>query len=687
VQAQHIVVDNIRAGSVVVEWHVLVPPTVASTASSLVQQLREDGGTIEVTTASGLSFNGDPSSIANPTVEGEEETQAAAGGVSLEESPSPSPSTPEGNSGGDDDTTIQPDLAIIGAIAGGSVAFVLIVLLVMWRCELCCCARKGETKDTSADTAAAAAADGAGAGDQILDEEQPRPDEQHPLVYQPAAVAAPAAVPSAPPPEAVTDAIPRTIPEDVPPTMAARHYVSSDVPPREIGQPPMIQLWIKMPSGRTESLTVEHGTATRVLDVRAQLAARIAQTGADVDVSVCRLIFAGRELEDDLTLADYNCEEASELNLILRVSQADTEEAEEDSSIDMDMAQRETESLRALLARKKLRDFRDFVKVGGKDIATASLGRGGYSHNGVCSYVYKATLREGTAGGGGGREVALKVMLNYEEVTTTLALGAQFQDETTLLSDPVRLPAHRHIIAVLHSFADTADGLPGWDFDPSIVRARTTIVVMPFLPKDLKVLMKSVHRRGERFSDLRAARIVHQLLLAICHLKAHEIVHRDVKLDNVLLADVGTERERAVLTDFGMHFDLRKNGVVDSRVELRYDGFHRGGAPIALAPEVTLPQPGPGVYIDYSKNDEWAVGMIAHELFSPLGGDAAAAGCTPFDDMAHPASYADEGYREEGISQSCRPLVRGLLRVDAERRLDAVEGSRQAKRLVVASER
>jgi hypothetical protein len=40
------------------------------------------------------------------------------------------------------------------------------------------------------------------------------------------------------------------------------------------------------------------------------LAARIAQTGADVDVSVCRLIFAGRELEDDLTLADYNCEQA-----------------------------------------------------------------------------------------------------------------------------------------------------------------------------------------------------------------------------------------------------------------------------------------------------------------------------------------------------------------------------------------
>ena len=46
------------------------------------------------------------------------------------------------------------------------------------------------------------------------------------------------------------------------------------------------------------------------------------------------------------------------------------------------------------------------------------------------------------------------------------------------------------------------------------------------------------------------------------------------------------------------------------------DGFKRGGAPIALAPEITLPKPGPDVHLNYSKNDEWAVGMIAHELLS-----------------------------------------------------------------------
>ena len=68
VPAEHIFVDGIRPGSIVVEWHALVPPNVTSTASSLILQLTEDGETIEVTTAGGLTFAGDPSSIEQPSV-------------------------------------------------------------------------------------------------------------------------------------------------------------------------------------------------------------------------------------------------------------------------------------------------------------------------------------------------------------------------------------------------------------------------------------------------------------------------------------------------------------------------------------------------------------------------------------------------------------------------------------------
>lgn len=110
----------------------------------------------------------------------------------------------------------------------------------------------------------------------------------------------------------------------------------------------------------------------------------------------------------------------------------------------------------------------DFRKIGGKDFQ--AVGGQGYSQSGVCSYVYCCGLR------GDSEELALKVMLNYDTANDTVALSGEFDAETAILSDPERLPPHRHIMAVFHSFADDATSLPGWDFDPTIVMARTMMV-------------------------------------------------------------------------------------------------------------------------------------------------------------------------------------------------------------------
>eukprot|EP01045_Picozoa_sp_COSAG04_P022090 COSAG04_NODE_2449_length_4101_cov_30.628333_2_plen_623_part_00 len=420
-----------------------------------------------------------------------------------------------------------------------------------------------------------------------------------------------------------------------------------------------IQLWIKSGDGTTLSVTADHGLATTV----AQMRAKVAGTKG-VDPESCRLIFAGRELDDSLSLADYNCENASELNLILRVSEP--EPAEADSSADVE-AERQTAAVRAQMAGKKLADFVVSEKIGGKDIG--AVGGAGYSQSGVCSYVYLAQLR-----GGNAMQFAVKVMLSYTEgMASSVAITQEFDAETALLSDPVRLPAHRHVMVVLHSFVDNATGLPEWDFEADIVNPRTMFVVMPYFPKDLKRVLKSARRDGQTFGDQRAVRIVHQLLQAVRHLKNHGVVHRDIKPDNVLLASVGTEDEAAVLTDFGMCVDLTKNHISDFRVPMPMDGYRRGGAPIALAPEITLPKPGPDVFLDYSKNDEWAVGIIAHEMLSKEAG--------PFTDMEHPATYTDAGYQDGSILEKCRPLVAALLKVAVADRIDAVEGSRRAKKL------
>ena len=89
---------------------------------------------------------------------------------------------------------------------------------------------------------------------------------------------------------------------------------------------------------------------------------------------------------------------------------------------------------------------------------------------------------------------------------------------------------------------------------------RTMFVVMPYFLTDLKRMFKTARQQEQAFGDLRAVRIVSHLLLAVRHLKSHGIVHRDVKLDNVMIASPGTAAEAAVLTDFGM-CDLTKNRI------------------------------------------------------------------------------------------------------------------------------
>jgi hypothetical protein len=59
-------------------------------------------------------------------------------------------------------------------------------------------------------------------------------------------------------------------------------------------------------------------------------------------------------------------------------------------------------------------------------------------------------------------------------------------------------------------------GLPGWSFDPSIVAAKTMLVVMPYLPTDLKNLLRSARRAGAPFlPEARALRLGHRETRAI----------------------------------------------------------------------------------------------------------------------------------------------------------------------------
>jgi hypothetical protein len=309
-------------------------------------------------------------------------------------------------------------------------------------------------------------------------------------------------------------------------------------------------IFAKLPSGATTAVEAdEHETV-------AELGHRILATAPAEEGLVageggrdggggggsCRLLFAGRELEGWRRLADYNVAAESELHVLLRRNDP-------------------TASLRAQLRGKdSLDDYEVQEKVGGKEFGAPPSPGGGYSLNGVCSVVYRARLRReqrGGAGDGGAPLLALKVMINSAAGSYSHAIAGEFEAECAVVSDPARLPVHPHIVSVLHTFTDSVRDLPGWNFDPTIVHGRTMVLVMRCYPRDLKSALQSARRAGRaRFEDARAARIGKHLLSAVAHLKAHGVLHRDIKLDNVLLERPGTADEVALLTDFGGRGDF-----------------------------------------------------------------------------------------------------------------------------------
>eukprot|EP01043_Picozoa_sp_COSAG02_P039164 COSAG02_NODE_3073_length_7423_cov_10.177635_2_plen_332_part_00 len=176
---------------------------------------------------------------------------------------------------------------------------------------------------------------------------------------------------------------------------------------------------------------------------------------------------------------------------------------------------------------------------------------------------------------------------------------------------------------------------------------------------------------GEYFPERRVRQLFGQLLGAILHLKAHRIVHRDIKPDNIMLQSTAGGGERLVLIDFGQCLDCRLYELDGFQMPLPVN-MPRGGAPGFLAPEVVTPRPGPRTRIDFGKNDDWAAGMLLYLL---LVGPVAPPH-NPFSSGDDPRHFIDAGYqpldlRPGDYSEVLGDVARGLLRVDPAERMDA----------------
>ncbi|EDO47150.1 predicted protein [Nematostella vectensis] len=232
--------------------------------------------------------------------------------------------------------------------------------------------------------------------------------------------------------------------------------------------------------------------------------------------------------------------------------------------------------------------------------------------------------------------LAIKMLFNYSASSQSRALWKEFskesavlsicQDESTahtegLLHDScpkyTHLPTHVNILPVLHTFVDDMPHLPdAQDSYPAALparhgglgRNRTMFLVMPRFTHTLESYLASLGRPPEVQTS---CLLLLQLLNGLVHLQEHQVAHRDLKSDNLLL-DTSVYPPRLVICDFGCCLADTRQGL---KLPLLTDETDRGGNSMLMAPEVSTAESGPGASIDYTKADVWSAGAIAYEMF------------------------------------------------------------------------
>lgn len=288
----------------------------------------------------------------------------------------------------------------------------------------------------------------------------------------------------------------------------------------------------------------------------------------------------------------------------------------------------------------------------------------------------------------------VKVVYNVQAGLRTNELSRRYETEFRLLEDQTRLPVHENIIRVFDHFNDDPVrlGLPDWrdmkklqdgrQERPSasgLATENNLFIAMELMDTDLHKW--SNVRRTEKqvcpfFTDLELFVIIEQVSCALCHLKQHKIVHRDIKPDNILIKGMlhKSNSGQVKLGDFGEHWDAfafaegSGSGFVMKNSGQTPGGRGAGGALYALAPEVRQALQDRRD-VDYLHNDIWALG---HSVWTVAG---------PGDQSPFPGSHRDlsqfslANYLDlPGChGQALRTLLRDVLVPDPDQRLPCEE--------------
>ena len=260
-----------------------------------------------------------------------------------------------------------------------------------------------------------------------------------------------------------------------------------------------------------------------------------------------------------------------------------------------------------------------------------------------------------------------KVIFNYHNVDTRTNAAWIAKNKQEDVGE-----VRADIVPVLAIFDDTTDSLPDFRTEfPDAGCRHTTFLLQPFFSGGtLQGLIQRFNGGGGSGAVSRPHALprpvvqsyVQQMLDAVMRLQKLGLAHRDIKSDNILLtgpSQHGCPVDLA-LGDFGEVGPLRLEYLTDGSVS-------KGGAVDALCPEVLAgiaDATRSGVrsaWLDYSKNDAWAVGVVAYEM---------ATGRMPWAGNA-PYNQGERRELPEHCGGTVRDVINGLTQVDRDARLSA----------------
>ena len=213
----------------------------------------------------------------------------------------------------------------------------------------------------------------------------------------------------------------------------------------------------------------------------------------------------------------------------------------------------------------------------------------------------------------------------------------QFENEVKILSKL----SHPNIVQIFEYFEDNTN----------------FYIVSEFCPGG--ELFEKISEKGQ-FSEKDAAFILKQILSAVWYLHQNEIVHRDLRPENILL-DNKTDKPTIKLVDFGL-------GMVYNVIFLARFYNSRISNKIKGSPYYTSPEAINGVY-DY-KSDIWSIGVIFYVL---LCGNPPFIGENNLDVIKAIKKGKYEFPSKEwcSVSEEAKDLIKNMLNVDKSLRFSA----------------